>query len=120
MNANFKKYTEKSREAIVEAQNLSQKRRHSQVESWHLLHALVNQEHGIVPAVLNKMNQGANAVAVALDRELEKLPSVSGSMNASGVYMAAYMRSYVMSLQARNTCFWPLLKWLNQQILRSF
>jgi len=92
MNANFKKYTEKSREAIVEAQNLSQKRRHSQVESWHLLHALVNQEHGIVPAVLNKMNQGANAVAIALDRELEKLPAVSGSMNASGVYMAAYMQ----------------------------
>lgn len=92
MNANFKKYTEKSREAIVEAQNLSQQRRHSQVESWHLLYALVNQDRGIVPAILNKMNQGANAISVALERELDKLPTVSGSMSASGVYMDSHVQ----------------------------
>jgi ATP-dependent Clp protease ATP-binding subunit ClpB len=103
MNANFKKYTEKSREAIVEAQNLSQKRRNSQVESWHLFYALVNQEHGIVPAILNKMNQGANAVSIALERELDKLPSVSGSMSSSGVYMAAYLQNILNAAEQATT-----------------
>jgi ATP-dependent Clp protease ATP-binding subunit ClpB len=99
MNANFKKYTEKSREAIVEAQQLCQQRRNPQVESWHLLHALATQEHGIVPAILDKLNQGSNAVALAVERELDRLPTVSGSMAVSGNYMAAYLQQVLQAAE---------------------
>ncbi|MCG8525910.1 MAG: ATP-dependent chaperone ClpB [Opitutales bacterium] len=99
MNANFKNYTEKSREAIVGAQGLSQKYRHAQVESWHLLLALVEQEHGIAPALLNKLESGANAVALGLERELKKLPSASGNTQVSGNYMAAHMQEILTAAE---------------------
>ncbi len=92
MNIDFNRYTEKSRESVMEAQNSSRSRKHSQVESWHLLHALLVQEGGIVPSVINKLNQGASAMVVAAERELDKLPKAEGNTAASGIYMAAYMQ----------------------------
>jgi ATP-dependent Clp protease ATP-binding subunit ClpB len=53
---NLNKYTEKAQEAIVGAQNLATEQNHSEVTPEHLLVALVEQEGGIVPSILRKMN----------------------------------------------------------------
>src|SRR6188472_891199 len=53
---NLNKYTEKAQEAIVGAQNLATEQNHSEVTPEHLLAALVEQEGGIVPSILRKMN----------------------------------------------------------------
>ena len=49
------RFTEKAQEAIVEAQRETQQRRLSQLEPETLLRALVDQDGGIIPQVLLKI-----------------------------------------------------------------
>ena len=79
--------TEKAREALMEAQSESRRLSHSQVEVWHLFAALLHQEQGTVPSILKKMEITPNAVELALDREMKKLPTVSGSVDTSRIYV---------------------------------
>jgi ATP-dependent Clp protease ATP-binding subunit ClpB len=83
----FAKLTQKSREAVAEAQNLARRHSHNEVDTWHLLAALVEQEEGIVPGLLHKLNITPSAVQLAVARELERLPKVSGSVDTSKVYV---------------------------------
>ncbi|HVU32252.1 MAG TPA: ATP-dependent chaperone ClpB [Opitutaceae bacterium] len=83
----FAKLTQMSREAVTEAQNIARRRSNNEVDTWHLLAALVAQEDGIVPGLLNKLNVPPSAVQLAVERELERLPKVSGSVDTSKVYV---------------------------------
>jgi ATP-dependent Clp protease ATP-binding subunit ClpB len=49
---NIEKYTQKSQEAILAAQHLAQDNQHQVVEPIHLLLALVQQQDGIVRAII--------------------------------------------------------------------
>ena len=60
MAMNMNKLTEKAQEAIVAAQRLAEERHHTQLEPEHLLHALVAQEDGVVPAVLERLGDPAS------------------------------------------------------------
>ena len=55
---NLDKYTQKSQEAIVAAQRLAQDYQHQLVEPGHLLLALVQQQDGIVRAIITKVSGG--------------------------------------------------------------
>ncbi len=55
---NLNKLTEKAQEAIVAAQRLAESKGNTQLEPEHLLDALVTQEGGIVPAVLEQAGRG--------------------------------------------------------------
>lgn len=70
--------TQKSQAALSEAQNLAITRGNQQVDTLHLLHALVTQEGGLVPQVIGKCGLDAKAYAKAVEAELDRLPSVSG------------------------------------------
>jgi ATP-dependent Clp protease ATP-binding subunit ClpB len=83
----FAKLTQMSREAVTEAQNLARRHSNNEVETWHLLAALLAQEDGIVPGLLNKLNITPGAVQLAVERELERLPKVSGSVDTSKIYV---------------------------------
>jgi len=83
----FNKLTQMSRQAITEAQSLARRHSHSEVETWHLLAALLAQEGGIVPGLLEKLNITPAALSLALNRELDRLPKVSGSVDTSRVYV---------------------------------
>src|SRR3954465_4658855 len=82
----FAKLTQMSRESVTEAQNIARRRSHNEVDTWHLLSALLGQENGIVPGILEKLSGTPSAVQLAVDRELERLPKVSGSVDTSKVY----------------------------------
>ncbi len=83
----FAKLTQKSREAVTEAQNLARRHSHNEVDTWHLLAALLGQEDGIVPGLLDKMAMAPSAMLLAVERELERLPKVSGSVDTSKIYV---------------------------------
>lgn len=79
--------TEKAREALLEAQSVSRRKQHAQVEVWHLLSALLSQEQGIVPSMLKKLDITPSALELSVERELNALPSVSGSVDTSRIYV---------------------------------
>src|SRR5258705_9765558 len=75
---NIQKYTEKAQEAIAGAQQLADREGHPEITPEHVLLTLVEQQGGIVPEILRKMNVDPSAVATAVRTELSKLPSASG------------------------------------------
>jgi ATP-dependent Clp protease ATP-binding subunit ClpB len=83
MNLDMNRFTEKAAAAVMEAQQIARRRSHQQVTGMHLFGALVSQEGGIVPAILQKMGVQLSAVELALGRELDRLPSVKGGPAAA-------------------------------------
>ncbi|MBI5423814.1 MAG: ATP-dependent chaperone ClpB [Opitutae bacterium] len=81
------KMTVMSRQAVQEAQNVARRRSHNEVDTWHLLVALLAQEGGIVPALVEKLGLTVSAMQLAADRELERLPKVSGAVDVSKIYV---------------------------------
>jgi ATP-dependent Clp protease ATP-binding subunit ClpB len=79
--------TQMSRQALTEAQAEARRRGHPEVETWHLLHALLTQENGIVPALIEQLGLTTSALQLSVARELDRLPRVSGSVDASKVYV---------------------------------
>ena len=71
-------FTEKSREALSEAQTLALRLGHQEVDAEHLAVALAVQENGLVPRILKNLGVDATAYADAVSQELRKRPSVSG------------------------------------------
>ena len=68
---NLNKLTEKAQEAVVAAQSLAESRQHTQVEPEHLLAALVVQENGVVPAILDKLGVSPPQVSQRLETILK-------------------------------------------------
>jgi len=83
----FAKLTQMSRQAVADAQNIARRHSHNEVDTWHLLAALLAQENGIVPGLLEKLALGPGAMQLAVDRELERLPKVTGSVDTSKIYV---------------------------------
>ncbi|HWL14437.1 MAG TPA: Clp protease N-terminal domain-containing protein, partial [Opitutus sp.] len=50
----FAKLTQMSRQAVTDAQAIARRLNHNEVDTWHLLSALLGQENGIVPGLLEK------------------------------------------------------------------
>jgi len=72
-------FTLKAQEALAFAQTQAEKNDHPEVTVEHLLKALLDQEGGVVPAVLGKMGVSTPAIAAEVERALGSLPQAQGS-----------------------------------------
>ena len=86
---NFNNYTQKSLEAVQSAQRIAVSHSHQQLEQIHLLLALLQQESGLIPQLLRKMEVVVESLEAAANTELRKLPAVSGSREADRFYISA-------------------------------
>jgi ATP-dependent Clp protease ATP-binding subunit ClpB len=75
----FNRLTEKSQEAIREAQSIAMRYGNQQVDVEHLLLALLEQEGGLAPSIFLKADVPVDALQKRLTQEIEKLPKVTGS-----------------------------------------
>ncbi len=98
---NFNNYTQKSLEAVQSAQNLAQRNGHQQLEQVHLLLALLEQEGGLIPQLLKKMDITVESLEAAANTELRKIPSVRGSREADRFYITADMDAAFHAAQAQ-------------------
>ena len=73
------KLTRKSQEALASAQALASEYNHQQVDTIHLLDALLNDSAGLIPQLLKRMDININALNKSVIDELAKLPRVTGS-----------------------------------------
>ena len=72
------RFTQKSQEALGEAQTIAVQRGHQEVDGEHLLLALLDQPEGLVPRLLQALDVPLDGFRDRLLRALDKLPSVSG------------------------------------------
>lgn len=75
---NLNKFTEKAQEAVVAAPELAAVHQHAQAEPEHLLVTLVEQQDGVVPAVLRKLAADPVRVGTAVREHLARQPKAHG------------------------------------------
>ena len=80
--------TQKTQEALQAAQSLAVHFGHVEVDGEHLLLALLEQEGGLVPRLVARLDIDLRNLVAATRKELEKIPSVSGpGVEAGKVYV---------------------------------
>ena len=72
------KFTKRSREALVAANEIAVQRGHQELRPVHILKALADQENGLFSSIMKKMNVNEASFHSKLDKELSSIPSVSG------------------------------------------
>ena len=75
---NLNKLTERAQEAVLGAQKLAETLGHPQIEPEHLLISLLEQQDGVAPAVLRKMNADPADLARVMRGEIARGPQAYG------------------------------------------
>ncbi|CAH1055474.1 ATP-dependent chaperone ClpB [Paenibacillus pseudetheri] len=75
----FNKLTQKLQEAVTAAQSLASGGGHQEIGNLHLLKALLQQQEGLLPRLLQKMNVPVAEMLHSTDELLGRKPSISGS-----------------------------------------
>ncbi len=75
----FDKFTLKSQEAIQTAQQLAQGNSHQEIQTPHLIKAILEQPESVVVPTLQKMGVTPSIVLAGINDLLERIPKVSGS-----------------------------------------
>src|SRR5882672_1828632 len=75
--------TQKTQEAVHDAQTKALRFGHTEVDVEHLLLALLEQRDGLIPRLLTRMGADTDGLRADVERTLERRPRVSGS-GASG------------------------------------
>ncbi len=78
--------TQKSQEALASAQAHAQKLGHQALDAQHLLWALLHQEEGLIPRLLQRMEVSSMALNEGVEKELQALPKVSGPGSGEQIY----------------------------------
>ena len=76
---NMNQLTQKTIEALQNAQRIAVEYSNQAVEQEHLLAALARQQNGLIPQLLTKLGADPNAFAQAALQKVEALPRVTGS-----------------------------------------
>ncbi len=93
--------TEKAQEAVRQAQSVATRYRHQQVDNEHLLLALLEQEDGIAPRMVQRAGADVAALRAGLTKALDSLPQVSGPGRASGqVYITPRLDETLTAAEA--------------------
>jgi len=75
---NYEKFTIKAQEALNEAMIIAQKNDHSQIESEHLLLALLRQENGIIPPIIKQIGADVNGLCADVEALVKMTPKIYG------------------------------------------
>jgi ATP-dependent Clp protease ATP-binding subunit ClpB len=85
---------------LSEAQKEAIRRGHQEVDNEHLLVALLNQENGLIPRILMKMDISAEALKDATERELERRTSVRGpGVEPGKIYISGRLSKILMTAE---------------------
>jgi len=80
--ARFDKFTLKSQEAIQAAQDIAAKRKQQQIETEHLVLALLDQQDGVVAPIIKKLGADPGRLRSDVEEALGRLPAVEGLVQA--------------------------------------
>ncbi|PKN59134.1 MAG: ATP-dependent chaperone ClpB [Deltaproteobacteria bacterium HGW-Deltaproteobacteria-14] len=90
------KFTEKSREALSEAQALAVRHSHQAADEPHLLIALLSQDNGLAGRIIERMGLDRRTLQAGAERLLEAIPKVSGPGVRPGMISLTHELSQVL------------------------
>ena len=96
MNTN--KYTQKTLEAVQDAQSIAQQNGNVELTTLHILHGLLSDEEGFVTQVLDSSGADVNGLLDEVTRQIERLPKMSGNAQ---VYLSAEANNVLNAAEAK-------------------
>lgn len=98
---NYEKFTLKAQEAVRDASALAQTHDNPNVEVEHLLYALLTQDEGVVPALLDRIGADKATVEKGAENLIAKLPKAYGS--AAQLYLSGSASKVIAKAEAEST-----------------
>jgi ATP-dependent Clp protease ATP-binding subunit ClpB len=97
----MEKMTKKSQEALSAAHTIAVDAHHQELQPLHLLKALLQQEDGLIPALVQRMGGSASSLITHADKALAGIPVVSGE--GVQTYMSRSLTAVLSEAQRRAT-----------------
>jgi ATP-dependent Clp protease ATP-binding subunit ClpB len=85
------KFTMKAQQALQSAQALASERSHQEVDTEHLLRALLQQDESLIPPLLQKLGVNLQQLSGDLEKELDRRVKVSGT-SSRDLFMSNYLK----------------------------
>jgi ATP-dependent Clp protease ATP-binding subunit ClpB len=82
------KFTQKTQDALLEAQAQAEAFNHAQIEPEHLLLALLQQGDGVAPQIVQGLGRNPSQLAAQVEAELTRRPKVYGTATQVGASQA--------------------------------
>jgi len=94
------KFTQKTREAIESAQTKALRLSHQEVDAEHLLSALLEQDDGLVPLVLERAGASVPTIRARIEEELQRRPRVTGGSTEAGkIYVTQRLQALLVKAE---------------------
>jgi len=94
------KLTQKSQEAMAEAQSMAVRFGHQEIDGEHLFLALLEQTEGLLPRLFSRMDVPVEAVKKELLKELQRRPSVAGpGAEAGKIYVTQRLQHLLVKAE---------------------
>ena len=93
----FDRFTERAQDAAMRAYEVLQRYGHTQVDTEHLLLALIEQPDGVIPEILTQLGVDIEAVGHRLDEELRRTPrsQIYGGGGVGQVYITPRLKRVI-------------------------
>ena len=75
---NINKFTQKSLQAVQDCEKTAMEYGNQEIEQEHLLYALLTQDDGLIPKMMEKMGLDKNLVVNRFEQAIGKRPKVQG------------------------------------------
>ncbi|MBF0101239.1 MAG: ATP-dependent chaperone ClpB [Desulfobacterales bacterium] len=94
------KLTIKSQEAVQDAQTKAIRFGHQEIDGEHLFLSMLDQNDGLMPRLLQRMDIPIDQIRSQVEKELNKKPSVSGpGVEAGKVYITSRLNKLLVNAQ---------------------
>jgi ATP-dependent Clp protease ATP-binding subunit ClpB len=87
------RFTHMAQEALSSSQLIAGEYGHQQIDSEHLLAALLKQDQGVVPSIVKKLNLDVQTILQEVEHVLSKKASVSGPGAGGSSYISSRMNT---------------------------
>ncbi|MDD5490078.1 MAG: ATP-dependent chaperone ClpB [Candidatus Moranbacteria bacterium] len=84
-------FTSKAQEALQSAQDIALDRNQQQIDTAHLIFALLEQSEGTVVAILNRLGSNIELIKSLVLKEIEKIPKTGDSEKVSPAFGQIYL-----------------------------
>jgi len=99
---NNQQFTEKSRQALAAAQQLTVQYHNQEVAQEHLTYALLSDQQGLISQLMTKMGKSPQEIASRLETMIARMPKVMGSgREMDKIYINADVEKALVAAQER-------------------
>ena len=85
---NMQKLTQKSLEALQNAQNIALENQNSEITPEHIAYSLVDDDTGLIRSILKKCGANPDKIASDLEKQIYRMPKVGGPGSTDRIYVS--------------------------------